>query len=334
MKKIISAIVVFVLLCFAVYIKRANSKEAIVIYTSAEDYNITLLQEKLDEKFPEYDIVIEYMSTSNIASKVIEEGAKCEADIVYEMEYGYLEQMAEAKVLGKFKDRYNKMKYNDKASVNKKLNGYVAPNLMLGGGIILNNSVLKAKGISKPTSYQDLLKPEFKGLLSMPSPKSSGTGYMFYKALVDEWGLEKTIEYFDGFYKNIHNNFTSSGSGPVNALVQGEAAVGFGMISQAVEKISNGRDDLEIVFFEEGAPYAMYGSCVVKGREENKAVMKVLDYIVEEYTEIACAKYYPEAILEGKEYNVKNFPKNIKYAKMKNDNAAKDKEKLLKEWRF
>lgn len=332
MKRIISAFVIFVMLCITVGIKRGNSKETIVIYTSAEDYNMTFLQEKLDEEFPEYDIVLEYMSTSNIASKVIEEGSRCEADIVYEMEYGYLEQMVEAGVLADFGDRYDYSVFSEEA-INDKLKGYVTPNLKTGGAVILNNAVLESKGIKKPTCYEDLLKPEFKGLISMPNPKSSGTGYMFYKALVNAWGQEKTINYFNGFYKNIHNNFTSSGSGPVNALVQGEAAVGFGMISQAVEKISGGRTDLEVVVFEEGSPFSMYGACVVKGRELDGSVMEVMDYITNVYTDLVCEKYYPESILKGKSYDVKNFPKNIKYSDMKNNNIQ-EKQKLLKEWRF
>ena len=49
----------------------------------------------------------------------------------------------------------------------------------VGGCIIINTKVLEEKGLAKPASYEDLLKPEYKGLISMPNPKSSGTGYMF-----------------------------------------------------------------------------------------------------------------------------------------------------------
>ena len=55
-------------------------------------------------------------------------------------------------------------------------------------------------------------------MISMPNPKSSGTGYMFCKALVNEWGEEKALEYFDKLSENILS-YTSSGSGPINALI-------------------------------------------------------------------------------------------------------------------
>lgn len=333
MKKIISVISIFVLLCFVVAFKRGNQKETIVIYTSTEDYNMSYLQECLDKEFPDYNIEIEYMSTSNIASKVIEEGANCEADIVYALEYGYLEKLVEAKVLANFGDRYDDILLTDDA-MTETLSGYVMPNMKVGGAVIINNSVLAKKGIAKPTCYDDLLNPEYKGLLSMPSPKSSGTGYLFYKSFVDTRGVNGALKYFDEFYKNICNNFTSSGSGPVNNLINGEAAVAFGMISQAVDKINGGANDLEILFFEpEGSPFSCYGAGIVKGREKNSAVMKIMDYITRKYTTKSCEKYYPEQIFKDVSFNVVNFPQNIPYAKMENNTQA-EKERLLKEWRY
>ena len=34
------------------------------------------------KKFPDYDIVLEYMNSSTIAQKVVEEGNRCSADII------------------------------------------------------------------------------------------------------------------------------------------------------------------------------------------------------------------------------------------------------------
>ena len=87
----------------------------------------------------------------------------------------------------------------------------------------------------------------------MPNPKSSGTGYMFCKALVNEWGEDKALEYFDKLSENILS-YTSSGSGPINALIMKEAAIGLGMTPQAVTKINEGQTELKIKYFEEGSP--------------------------------------------------------------------------------
>ena len=61
----------------------------------------------------------------------------------------------------------------------------------------------------------------YAGVVSMPNPKTSGTGYNFLKSLVNAWGEDAAFDYFDALAENVYQ-FTSSGSGPVNALVQGE----------------------------------------------------------------------------------------------------------------
>ena len=80
----------------------------------------------------------------------------------------------------------------------------------------------------------------------MPNPKASSTGYMFLKAFVNSMGEEEAFAYFDSLYPNMLS-FTSSGSGPVNALVQKEAAIGLGMTFQAVNEINKG-SNLQILF--------------------------------------------------------------------------------------
>lgn len=331
MKRILSLfLLAFVCLVYAGF-ANLNKKEKIVIYTSTEDYNMELLQDELDKQFPSYNIVIEYQSTSNVASKVIEEGELGEADIAYMIEYGYLEKMKEANVLANIKDLYDYTIYVEDV-VEESVRDYILPGIRNGGAIIINNTVLKEKGIPKPKSYLDLLNPKFAGLISMPSPKSSGTGYMFVLSLVNAWGEDKALKYFDDLTPNILQ-YESSGSGPVNQLIRNEVAVGLGMTAQAVDKISAGRNDFEIIFFDEGSPYSLYGSSIVKGKDTRSSVKKVFKYIADYYNELACSKFYPETIFKDKSFKVDNFPDSIPYSKMKN-NTLEMKNKILNKWKY
>ncbi len=88
------------------------------------------------------------------------------------------------------------------------------PEYINSGAIILNTQVMEKNGLDVPTCYADLLKEEYRGLISMPNPKSSGTGYMFLKSLVNAMGEDAAFDYFDQLSENILQ-FTSSGSGPV-----------------------------------------------------------------------------------------------------------------------
>ena len=209
------------------------------------------------------------------------------------------------------------------------ISSYFTPALRNGGAIIVNPEVLAEKGLSKPTCYEDLLKPEYKGLISMPNPKSSGTGYMFLKALVNAMGEQEAFQYFDKLSENILA-FTSSGSGPVNALKTKEAAIGLGMTAQTVTAINDGAN-LEIIFFEEGSPFSLYGQAIIKGKESRQCVKEVFDFLVNTYTEETNKKFFPEQIFKDKVFEVENYPSNIKYADMSND-TMEEKTRLLDQW--
>ncbi len=302
-----------------------SDENQVVIYTSAEDYRVEYLQKRLNETFPDYDIVIEYMSTGNHAARLITEGVNTEADISYDLEYGYLEQLAQAGTLTDLQEYYDFSVYTEETIVNS----CYLPEYKNGGAIIVNPKVLEKKGLSKPTSYADLLKPEYKGLISMPSPKSSGTGYMFLRSLTNTMGEAEAFAYFDDLTENILQ-YTSSGSGPVNALIQEEVAIGLGMTGQAVTAINDGTP-LEILYFSEGSPYSMYGQAIIKGRESKAAVKEVFDFLINTYAEENCQKFYPEKIYKEKDFVIENYPSNIKYSDMSNNTVA-EKTRLLDKW--
>ena len=189
--------------------------------------------------------------------------------------------------------------------------------------------VITEKGLDIPQSYEDLLDPQYKNLISMPNPKASGTGYMFLLSLVNAWGEDKAFEYFDKLSENILS-FTSSGSGPVNALVGKEVAIGFGMTSHAVQQINEG-ENLKIVFFEEGSPNTLYSQGIISGYETNEAVVEVFKYLTGELAKEQCQLFYPEKIFKNEDFVIENYPSNIVYADM-SDNTPERKADLLSKW--
>lgn len=301
-------------------------KESVLIYTSVEDYIIEDMSARLKEKFPNYDITIEYMSTGNHAAKLLAEGTNTEGDITYDLEYSYMEQLAQAGVLANLSE-YDRSIYMDDTNVS---DNYLIQ-CRVGGAVIINTELLAEKGLAEPTCYEDLLKPEYKGLISMANPKSSGTGYMFLKSLVNAWGEEKAFAYFDALTPNILQ-YTSSGSGPVNALLQGEAVIGLGMTSHAVTQINEGAP-LKVVFFEEGSPFTLYGQSIIAGKETRTCVKEVFDYLVNIYSYELNKNYYPEQMFKDVTYSVENYPENVVYGDMSNNTIA-EKARLLEMWKY
>ena len=324
MKKIISVLLCIAMAFCVLATGCKSSTEQIVIYTCANDDRIAHMTSTLQEKFPEYEFIVEYQSTSKLAAKLLAEGVNTDCDIVHDLSYLNMDALVEQDILADLSG-YDTSIYVDGIVPTK----YYLPEVRTGGAIIINTEVLKAKGLERPTSYEDLLKPEYKGLISMPDPKSSGTGYMFLKCLVNAWGEEKAFDYFTKLSENILQ-FTSSGNGPVNALVQQEVAIGLGMITNAVTQINEGAP-LEILIFEEGAPHSMYGQSIIKGKETNPAVKEVFDYIIKEYNYATCEAYAPEKIYKDKDFKCENFPSDVNYADMSGD-TLEEKERLLALW--
>ena len=301
----------------------AEEKETVLIYTSSEDFKIEYMNKVLSEQFPQYDIIIEYISTGNHAAKLLSEGTDTDCDITHNLEYTYLSQLDEAGFLADLSD-YDKSIYCEDTVESQ---NYIVE-IRSSGAVILNMDVLARKGLPEPTSYQDLLDPMYKNLISMPNPKSSSTGYIFLKSLVNAWGEEEALRYFDALSQNVLQ-FTS-GSGPVNALIQEEVAIGLGMLAQGVREINNG-SNLKLVFFEEGAPFTLAGQAIIKGKETRPAVKEVFDFLVNEYNYMNNEKFFPEKIHKDKDYTIENYPANIPYANMQgNTDAAK--RALLDKW--
>lgn len=303
-----------------------GKKESVLIYTSVEDYVVEDMNARLKEEFPDYDITVEYMSTGNHAAKLLAEGTNTECDITYDLEYGYMEQLAQAGVLADLSG-YDRSVYMDDTNISD----YYLIQCRVGGAVIVNTELLAEKGLAEPTCYEDLLKPEYEGLISMANPKSSGTGYMFLKSLVNAWGQEEALAYFDKLTPNVLQ-YTSSGSGPVNALLQGEAVIGFGMTSHAVTQINEGAP-LKVLFFEEGSPFTLYGQSIIAGKETRESVKEVFDFLVNTYSYELNEKFFPEQMFVDKEYFVENYPQNIIYSDMSN-NTIEQKESLLAMWKY
>ncbi len=317
------AVLLLVVMLFSMTGCMGKGDNTVVIYSSAEMYRNEYIQKRLREEFPQYDIIVGYMPTGNQAAKLLVEGEKSECDISYDLEYGYVEKLKDvlADLSGYDTSRYMEDMLDE--------NHRVLPECRNGGCIAINTEILEKHGLPEPESYEDLIKPEYKGLISMPNPKSSGTGYMFLKSLVNAWGEEKAFAYFDALSKNILQ-FTSSGSGPVNALVQGEAAIGLAMTSQAVMENNNGAK-LKIKFFKEGSPYSRYGAAMVEGKQDRQCVRDVFEFLDSTLIAEDKEKFFPEKIYKDVDFNVQGYPQDIQYADMSNDTKA-EKERLLEKW--
>jgi iron(III) transport system substrate-binding protein len=324
---------IFVILAFAALAVmltagcRSGESKQVVIFTSTEDFRTEHMQQLLDEKFPDYDISLQVLNTGNHAAKIKAEGTQTEAAIILNLETGYLEGLED--VFADLSSFDLSPFLPELVPASKKY----LPWDKSSGAIVFNRKKLEDAGLSVPASYDDLLSPAYKGLISMPNPKSSGTGYMFLVSLVNAWGEDAAFDYFDRLAENILQ-FTTSGSGPVNALIQGEAAIGLGMTLTAVQAINTRNAPLEMTFFQEGAPSITTGMAIIKGKEGRAIVKEVFQFamttLVREDKELYC----PEPVFKDQPNNIANYPRVIPYADMTGVYDLARKDKLLERWKY
>lgn len=326
MKKalIVLALITVIFTCLA----EIGGQESIVICSSAEQFRNDELQEQLNERFPDKNIIVMYMSTGKAAAKVYEEGKGTEIDILVGLETGYMSKIKAH--LADISGRSN-LPYMEGITPADNENRWVTWERQ-AGAIIVNNDVLDKYGLEPPQKYEDLLKPEYKGLVAMPDPKSSGTGYFFYKSWVNTMGTDGALEYVDKLYGNL-KQFTESGSGPIKLLKQGEVAIGLALSFQAVNEMNDGQP-LEIIFPETGSPYSLTGTAMVDGRETREDILEVYDFIINEFLIYDKEHFSPESIFDGQVNKIANYPQDIVYADMTGIQEIQEKERLLDLWKY
>ncbi len=326
MKKILLFVVIITV--FFTILAIGEEEDRIVICSSAEQYRNDALQEQLDLRFPHKNIVVMYMPTGKLASKVYSEGDSCEVDILLGLETGYL-----SKLEPQLDDlsQFHTVPYMDGLDLNANSGKWITWERQ-AGAIIVNEAVLEKYGLSAPQSYADLLDPCYKGLIAMPDPKSSGTGFFFYKSWVNTMGEADALAYVDQLYKNL-KQFTESGSGPIKLLKQGEVAIGLALTFQAVSEINEGQP-FRIIFPETGSPYSLTGTALLKGRSSDPEICEVFDYIIHDFLAYDKEYFSPEPIYHGQVNRIKNYPAYIPYADMEGIQSREEKERLLALWKY
>lgn len=326
------------ILCLGALASCGADKKDVVIFTSLEDYRLADLEACLKRDVPDVKVVVQYLDTGTIVSRVESEGKSTDCDIIVGLEASNGQRLI-----------------NNNPSLFAELTDYSLdsflpelldyPSAKAGkpllhifdkeaGSIILNKKVLQEKNLPVPTSFADLLDEKYKGLVMMPNPKTSGTGYYFLNGLSSAWGQSAALEYFDNLAENV-KEFSTSGSGPVKALARGEIAVGLGMTFQAALYCQD-YPDLEITYFEEGSPFTLYTNAVINGRLEKESVKKVYDYIFNTWTPRDKAEFCPETIYKP-EYqpkcNIPGYPENVHYMQMEGLFDPEHKSALLDAWK-
>jgi iron(III) transport system substrate-binding protein len=200
-------------------------------------------------------------------------------------------------------------------------------------GLGVNTKVIKERGAPVPTSWEDLLRPELRNQIQMPSPQTSGTGYNMVATLVQLWGEDRAFEYLKKLHPNVQT-YTQSGTAPSKAAAIGQAAIGI-QFTPAFLQLADEGYPLQLAFPKEGVGFEAPAISIVRGAPHLDAAKKLVDWFltVDGQNTITDAKTYffpvhPKAKL------MKGLPPFDQIPIMKYDavQAGQDKKRLVDRW--
>ena len=320
--------------CLVALMSTAFAADRVVIYTAAEDERIAYLQEELNKQFPDTEIVIQSLGTGQLLSKLQAEGKDTDCDIFYDLEVVNAEI-----ILNADPELFVDLSDYDFSIYDASVTGYTdrhhkyAVNGKTYGAFLVNTKVLEEKGLAVPATYEDMLKEEYAELISMPNPKSSGTGYSYYNGMVTVKGLDEGLAYFETLNPNI-KEYTTSGSAPAKAAVRGDVAIAYGLLWQCVN-YANENEGMTVVVPEQGLAYDVFTMGMISGHEDKPAVKDVFTYLYNELNKPQCAKFNPDIIyVDMPAAEIPNYPTGFGEITMDGMFDFEYKQDLLDQWEY
>jgi iron(III) transport system substrate-binding protein len=279
--------------------REAQSKELNLLCTPQEEWCQGMKQEFEDQ----FGITVNYvrMSSGESLARVRAEKDNPQFDIWWG---GPIDSFVAAKEEGllvqydspNYKNLRDQTKYKD-------ADNYWAGIYVGTLGFCTNKEWLAANpGVSAPTSWADLLKPEFQGQVLVAHPSTSGTSYTAMSTVLQLMGEEQGWEYLRS-YADQMLQFTKSGAAPAKFVGQGEAAVGIVFSHDIVHEIEDNGLPLELTFPQEGTGYEIGGMGIIKGAKNLDAAKKWFDWALTAEAQALGPKYkaYQAPTVDGVE---------------------------------
>ncbi|MBR0368814.1 MAG: ABC transporter substrate-binding protein [Clostridia bacterium] len=254
-------------------VEAAQDEGELVVYGSCEEPYLIAACQKFEEL---YDIKVDYqrLSTGEVQTKITEEKGNPSADVWF----------------GGTNDPYNEaakegllMAYEPTNAVHLLKPAYRDPDGYWFGiyqgilGFMVNQEELDRLGVEAPKTWDDLLKPEYQGLIWLSNPNTAGTAKLVINTMVQMKGHDEGIQYLVDLDKNIAQ-YTKSGSGPSKNVGTGECIIGIGFLHDGVYQILQGYDNIGLIIPEDGTSYEIGSTAIFEGCEHPNAAKLWIEF--------------------------------------------------------
>lgn len=259
-------------------IAAAKEEGSLTVYGSCEEAYLSAACQKFEQQ---YGIKVDYqrLSTGEVYTKIQEENGNPSGDVWFG---GTTDPYNEAVVAGLLEpyEAINAKNLISDTYRDKDGNWYGIYKGILG--FMVNKEELERLEIDVPQDWDDLLKPEYKGLVGLSNPSTAGTAKLIINTMVQMKGHDEAMEYFKQLDQNVYQ-YTKSGSGPSKMVGPGECVIAVGFLHDGITQILAGYDNIELVIPASGTSYEIGATAIFKGAKHPNAAKLWIEYALSPY---------------------------------------------------
>ena len=254
-------------------IKAAQAEGELIVYGSSEEAHVAVIVNAFQEKYG-IKTLFQRLSTGEVQAKITEENGNPSADVWFGGTTDPYNETAAAGLLEPYEainaGNIVAPMYRDKDG-----QWYGVYKGILG--FMVNTEELKRLGVPAPEGWDDLIKPEYKGLIWMSNPNTAGTAKLIINTMVQMKGKEEAMKYFVELDKNIAQ-YTKSGSGPSKKVGIGECVIGIGFLHDGITQILDGYDNIQLIIPKEGTSFEVGATAIFKGAAHPNAARLWIEF--------------------------------------------------------
>ncbi|MDD3336891.1 MAG: ABC transporter substrate-binding protein [Eubacteriales bacterium] len=254
-------------------IAAAQAEGELTVYGSCEEAYLNAACDHFQEL---YGITVnrQRLSTGEVAAKIEEENGNPSADVWFG---GTTDPYNESAAKGLLEAYEAKNASHLLSDTYRDKDGYwygIYKGIL---GFMVNTEELERMGLEAPADWDDLLKPEYQGLIWLSNPNTAGTAKLVINTMVQMKGHDEAMQYFVELDKNIAQ-YTKSGSGPSKKVGLGECVIGIGFLHDGITQILDGYDNIALVIPASGTSYEIGATAIFKGAKHTAAAQLWIEY--------------------------------------------------------
>jgi iron(III) transport system substrate-binding protein len=305
-------------------------KTRLTVYTALENDQLGPYKQAFEAVNPDVEISWVRDSTGIITARVLAEKDNPRADVIWGLGASSVALFDSMGLLHAYSPK-------DVGQVKPKFRSEKNPTTWTGMNAWLavacyNTVEGQKRNMPKPVSWADLTNPVYKDAIVMPNPASSGTGYQAVYAWLQLMGEKAGWEFMD----KLHNNvavYTHSGSAPCVQAGRGERVIGIGFDMRGAREKTAGAP-IDIILPQEGAPWDMEATAIMKGTKNLAAAQKLADFAVSKQAYEMYGKFYAIVGYPGMNPSPPNYPPSADSAMVNIDlsKMGAERSRILAEW--